>query len=153
MPVPLLHLHKGLYNSIYCQCRTVITLMYQPAPINLPNCDNIYVPTNMHLSSFIFNAASAALTTNFLWWITHPSSFWMLLLHWPPSINCLQQIHHGLEASTTPLQLKYTQYQQLLAVAILRPQQLAASSYFRPLLPQQLLEASIYFTVNSLYFV
>ena len=59
-------------------------------------------------------------------------------------------------ASTTPLQLKHTQPQQPLAAVNLLPQQLAPSSYFMPLLPQQLLEASIYFTatatVSSYYF-
>ena len=48
-------------------------------------------------------------------------------------------------ASTMPLQMKDTQPQQSLAAGILKAQQSAAYSYFMPQLPQQLLQASIYF--------
>ena len=72
------------------------------------------------------------------------------------SINCLRQVHHGLGASTMLLLLKHTQPQQPLVTAILQPQQLAAYSYFIPLLAQQLLEALIYITaivtISSCYF-
>ena len=119
--MPLIHLHKGLYNSIYHQHPTVITFIYQAACI----CQ-------------VFNApAAAAATLTFIYQLPMMS---------PPRIG----------ASTTPLLLKHTQPQKLFAAAILPPQQLAASSYFIPLLPQQQLEAYIYFTatatISSCYF-
>ena len=62
----------------------------------------------------------------------------------------------SIGAATMPLQLKHTLPQQILAATILPTQQLATFSYFMSLLPQQLLEASIYFaataTISSCYF-
>ena len=68
-------------------------------------------------------------------------------LHHVPSYQLPMTSLPRIGASTMPLQLKHTQPQQLvLAAAILPLQQLVASSDFMPLLPQQLLEASIHLT-------
>ena len=91
--IPLIHLHKELYDSIYCQCPTMITLMYQPAcPLWY------YLCTSQHASIKFFNSAAATLT--FIYHLPTMS---------PPRIG----------TSTTPLLLKHTQSQQLLAAAIL----------------------------------
>ena len=53
----LLHLHKELYNSVYHQHLTVVTLMWQPAHPTVVTF--MYQPT---LIRQVFNAAAAALT-------------------------------------------------------------------------------------------